>query len=294
MSWTEPTTSKVQLLWIHTFPNPICLLSLPLLRELCLYLGPSLFLLPSISHNLLRIYDLKERTVSQTRLKIRFTKGAVCVVTEKREVIVVGGWPAEGTVYSIKGSRVVWLESMKVSRAYPGMYYWRGQIYIFGGNNPAIRTCEKLGIDRHWLYLPNMTYERYAFNPCFRSSNLLLIDTYQEHRVCESFNLISEQFQVLSYDLPSDSDHSISYITDKNELIVISASGNFYIWTSNNGVYRKELYEVIGSSRVSCTCPVVRYGEKVYFTNCEQGKLGCFSRETKRMQPVTNFTLFLP
>ena len=290
-SWFDPTHDKVQILWIRSLHTPIHSLSMNLLREICEYLGHLFVYVPAIHRNQYRIYNVQKRTVREGSLEVSFTDGAVFCFEERMRLIVVGGWPAVRTASRIQDWKVTQCSSMKYERGWPGIFHWKHQTYVFGGGNPSIRACEKMRNDA-WEELPSMEYERYSFNPCLYLSELLLPDIYQQHKVMESFSLIEEQFRVFPYTLPSDdSSNSMAYMTENNELVVISTSYFHYIWSPGRQQYAKHSQQQSGDIRAYSPCPLLPYKNHVYFSNFERAQLGCFFLESEELQEVKDFTV---
>lgn len=283
---------KVQLLWTRRYSCPIKTLSLNLLREICTYLEQDLVFVPALCHDTFRLYNVRARTVNEYKLASTFTSGAVFCFTEGLEVIVVGGWSEVGDVFAIKTGVAEKLNSMCVARAWPGIYHWKSQTYVFGGNNPSsISSCEKRR-EGNWQPLPDMAYARYSFNPCRHQYDLWLPDLYQGHRVMESFSLEDEQFRLLPHSLPaSDASNSIAYMSSNDELVVISESLSFYVWREGELCPQEHTVVSEGTIRAYCPCPLLCYGAEVYFSNFENGELGCFSREMGKMREITDFTI---
>ena len=141
IGWQDPDRAKVQLLWTSAYSSPVHSLSRNLLREICLYLGHYEVYVPAISQHLFRIFNVKSRTVRELYLDVIFSSGAVFCFTRGLEVIVVGGWPAVEDVYTVNEGKAVRQVSMSTARGWPGIYYWEGRLYVFGGNNPPICSC---------------------------------------------------------------------------------------------------------------------------------------------------------
>ena len=202
MGSTETSKDKVLLLWVRSLPTPLQLLSLNITREVCVYLTQQLHCVPVIKKNVLRMYDVKQKSVREHKLDRFFNDAPVYCLTERLELIVVGGWAPRRDAYSIIAFKTTKLPSMRVERGWPGIFYWKAQTYIFGGNLPAIRASEKLTAGREWVDLPDMLHSRYAFNPCLLGSKLLLADLVQKHKTVDHFSFLEEQFRVSPYALP--------------------------------------------------------------------------------------------
>ena len=290
IGWQDPDRAKVQLLWTSAYSSPVHSLSRNLLREICLYLGHYEVYVPAISQHLFRIFNVKSRTVRELYLDVIFSSGAVFCFTRGLEVIVVGGWPAVEDVYTVNEGKAVRQVSMSTARGWPGIYYWEGRLYVFGGNNPPICSCEKR-VDGHWLPLPDMAHERYSFNPCLYRTDLWLPDLYPQHKVLESFSLLNEQFRVLPHTLPKQEySNSIAYMTESHELVVISTAGA-YVWADGELCSKEYIIKPEEGIRAYSPCPLLRYGADVYFSNFEQGQLGCFSKEKGTLRVVADFAV---
>jgi hypothetical protein len=246
---------------------------------------------PALHLSKFRLYNVRKKTVREQELEVSFSPGAVYCFTEGLELIVVGGWPSVQDVFVIRDWKAVKQASLCTSRAWPGIYYWKKQTYVFGGNCPPITSCEKL-LNGQWHSLPDMTYARYSFNPCYYHDTLWLLDLTIGQKAIESFSLKEERFLVLPYIIPAeDFSNSMAYMSENDEFVVISTQSNCYVWTSGQLKADEKGLSSVGEIRAYCPCPLLCYEAQVYFSNIERGQLGCYSRENGIIREIKDFTV---
>ena len=224
-------------------------------------------------------------------LEVSFSSGAVYCFTQGLELIVVGGWPSVENVYVIRDWKAVKQASMGTPRAWPGIYHWKRQTYVFGGNFPSVTSCEKQ-LNEKWHSLPDMTCARYSFSPCYYHETLWLLDLYTEQKTMDSFILKDERFVVLPYITPEgDFSNSMAYMSENDEFVVISTQSNCYVWTPGQLKADQQSLSSVGQIRAYSPCPLLCCGTQVYFSNIERGQLGCYFREKGIIQEITDFTV---
>ena len=193
---------------------PQSLISLTLGNEVKCFCGLKTF--PCISNQGFQLYDFEMNECMSLILPVNFTEGAVFCLLDSRTMLGVGGNPASTAVYSIDFVAFEMLNgpSLSSARAFPGIAKAENGIYVFGGYNPDLSTCEKLGREDHaWSACGNMSKSRSYFAPCVHQKTIYLAD----HRsifsgLIEQFDIKSQTYSILRLGVPCEKlSHSGSF-----------------------------------------------------------------------------------
>ena len=183
--------------------------------------------LPRIVDSELRIHNVQ--TNEEMHVSVILPDGAMVTFKDSDSLLCIGGKPGLTTaqVISLPSGDIIDLAEMSTGRYEAGVVYWEGRVYVFGGNEPAISTCECLSLTTQtWAPLPPMHSPKHAFHPCRYEHSIYLPCA---NTPLEVFSLITESFEVLTPFLSPVLSPSFSFILEK-ELHVIG-NGKLAKWS---------------------------------------------------------------
>lgn len=158
-------------------PQPQSLISLRAGNEVKCLCGIKMF--PCISGKKFHLYNFEMELCHSVELSVTFTEGSVFCLLDRRTVLGVGGSPASTEVYLMDfvTFEVHYKPSLISARAFSGIVKEASSVYVFGGCNPDLSTCEKLGNkDLVWSACGDMSRSRSYFAPCAHQQIIYLAD----------------------------------------------------------------------------------------------------------------------
>ena len=296
MAFQDSTTPKVLLIWVQHSPCPFHALSPNILREVCSYIGQLHPCVLDVGTCRIKMYEVRTKTVRVKYTNFDLLRGAVYSLLEGTTILVAGGARThkgcarfEGDSYIISNWAITQLPRMLVNRGNSGIYARQGVAYIFGGFEfKDLRTCEKYSAGQ-WLPLPDMKRARYSFTPVLHGSEVYL-PCLSKQPLLESFSFHKEKFRSLPHNLPpNDNSLSVSFLTEDQSLVIISQSGNFYVYKEGSsrvavvGKYNRNNLDIC-----CCSSPVICKGREAYFRGLYE--VCCFDLGRKELCRVADFT----
>lgn len=205
-----------------------------------------------------------------TTLATEFEAGCSVIVLEGEQALVLGD---KATLLNLNTMQLSELGKPSTSRVFAGILKHQSFIYAFGGQSPAVCSCEVLDLEeRSWDSLANMQQPRSAFTPCLYEESVYLADSSQVHRVIEVFDLSSKEFTALEMELPDSlRGRSVSFFVG-SELVLLTNEGQEGRWQLE-GEWKES--EWVGDW--ACCGPVLRASEVCWVT--VEGRLLRFALE---------------
>jgi len=112
---------------------------------------------------------------------------------------------------------------MHAARCQPGMILYRDSAYVFGGDSPVCRGCDKFKVrQKEWVPLSDLLQAKSNFNPCTFEHSIFLADlmnTRIEIPVMEAFHVPTETFTTLAVTLPFVEELFVAFMDGKDFLI---------------------------------------------------------------------------
>jgi len=275
--------SIVLLLWTQSHSLQLGRLSRNVTREACGYLTWSQSFIPVVNGSVLQVHDLKDGAVRRSTLAVNLTDGCKFVVLTSAVVMCLGHNPPAQDVFYMDPvqSTLVQKAPLLVARSSPGVILQQRHVYVFGGNWPSIRQCEKYSLTTsQWQPLPDSLYPLFAFTPCAYKDTILLPDIRQEAKHFEVFHLKSEQFTELSVAMPFSDTASTAFV-DGEDLVLITSHGQLGRWRlfSPQG-FDVQRFAKENPSQAYCTSQPVRKGRKVLWGAYLSCDLGAFDLDS--------------
>lgn len=237
-----------------------------------------------IHGNSVRIFSLSQMAqVAERTIKAKIVAGSVYCPTDNLTVLVLAANPPSSSVYEvdIAMNETAIQPDMAKARAWPGVLLHGVWLYVFGGDTPGLKSCEKFNLaTSRWSSLPNMKTPKSAFSPCEHRGEVYLPCVRWEQKALESFSLAKQQFQLLRPKLPFTMVDSVAFHY-AGELIVVARK---VIQMARWKIGSEEEFRVSGyfkqeNSALSKT-PLVVKGKLGFFINAENGNLSLFDLET--------------
>ena len=161
---------------------------------------------PYFSETDLSIYQIPSQSVLQYPLPAGCSSGSTFCLLNPSSALYIGGLDRAAHVLCLETGENQSIGFMTVARQDAGLAKARSAVYVFGGHDgfgPMVE-CEKFSLQKKtWASLPPMKYPRSEFCPCVHHNDIYLVSTCSStHRALETFNLVSECFQVLEATIP--------------------------------------------------------------------------------------------
>ena len=197
---------------------------------------------PAVWGNMLSLYDLSTRNISQVSLSVTFTDGTSYIDIDHSTLLCLGGYPSCTDVYALHlhSAQLNTCPALTDSRCATGAVRWGNCVYAMGGIDRAgglMSSCEKWQTNaERWTEIAPMRYPRAYFTPCRHESLLYLLSTKsKDHRAIETFNPATETFSLLAVSLPPQlklSAASVSFVCD-GELCLLTHKKQLVRWQVN-------------------------------------------------------------
>jgi len=176
-------------------------------------------MLPRIGTEGIHLHDLQ--TGQETVIAAKLPEGVMIALIDSQTILCLGGKPelATAQLLSLSSGLSTGLPAMTTPRFSAGVLKWLQNVYVFGGNDPAIPQCERLCLQmKVWTPLPPMLQAKSSFCPC-RHEDLVYLPA--SGATLEVFSLLTETFALLTCTIPLKSGPSVSFIAE-NELYVLA------------------------------------------------------------------------
>ena len=234
--------------------------------------------------NSVREYSLS--SVSQTgqsTISAKIVDGSCYCQTESSKLLVFAANPPTASAFELDFLHNITtpLPAMTKSRAWAGLFAHGVWVYVFGGDAPELKTCEKFNrATGHWSILPKMNKGRNAFTPCEHRGDLYLPCVRWEHKTLESFSLAREEFTVLQPQLPFTMVDSVALIWAGELVIVAQGLKQMARWRLGSvESFRVSGYFEQNSVALAMSPPVTK-GKLCFYVNSKNGDLNIFDLET--------------
>lgn len=224
------------------------------------------------------LYDLGRKTVTHGHLTRSLDNGVMLCVISRRKALCMGGNGPSALVFSLyfSGFRLLPEQPMASPRSCPGVIHYQGQVYVFGGNPPSLRSCEKLSLDSGpWTPLPDLHFPKQSFTPCRHHLSIYLPEVRQPTKSFEVFDIPSSSFSILHIQMPFKDAASTSFLIGE-EVTVLTTQGEVGKWRLNSEKFEVESLLQGPEIKVFCTSQTVVQGNKVYFAPYFSALLGVF------------------
>jgi len=199
-------------------------------------LSPSF--LVHIKESMLAITNVRTLEARSVRLNAPFTPTSFGAwVSVPKRVVYCGGvhagrYMATSFLINIVSLQVEKLPDMHTTRAGGGLEYYRGNVYVFGGDNGDrqgrpygdLQAGEKYSLHRkEWTRLPNMNSPRRSFTPFRHQEKIYIAGGGGANNEVEVFDTATEQFLPSPYTIPFSNRLASCFIIG-NQLAVLSTS----------------------------------------------------------------------
>ena len=254
------------LLFFSRLHTDFARLSVNITREICSYLSiPKVFVYLS-SHQIHYFYFATQETMS-LRCAIAYTEEQSYCMLDQVSLLLVGGIRQSQEVMRVNYLRmeVSREENMLEGRTFPGIIYYRGRVWTFGGRQK--RSSEHYSVlTRHWTQSKPMEYCRMCFTPCLWQEEIYLVSVSSWPCAVEVFSPSNNEYRNLAITLQDVSFFGcISYII-QGELIILTYSGTRERWKLGESLTRLNADEVIPRVETAVSpCPVQMHGNSLYW-----------------------------
>jgi len=239
---------------------------------------PSSDLFASIAFSKLQLYNLHSHQTTKHPLPVNWTGGESYLPLNEQTLMCLGGDPASTNVYelSLCFLQIAPFPGLSVPRRNAGVVSSRNWVYVFGGDPPVYRDCEKLGLGkRQWVRIGGMKYGRSCFTPCAFQALIYLPCPYTTP-IIETFNPETESFSCLPIQLPPQMTlhcASVAFIAN-SELCILTNGQQMALWK----VEIEGEFRLFGTNRGCCSSQVPLVVGSVVFIACF-GRVERFSLE---------------
>lgn len=245
---------------------------------------PNRDILYGICGNSVREYNLSSVSqVGQSTISAKIENGSCYCHIESSKLLVLASNPPTTSVFELDlaHNTTVSLPAMAKSRNWPGLFVHGVWVYVFGGDPPDLKSCEKFNrATGHWSVLPNMHKSRTAFTPCEHRGEVYLPCVRWEHKTLESFSLHTQEFTVLQPQLPFTMVDSIALLWAGDLVIVARGLKQMARWRLGTVEgFRVSGYFEQDSVPLAMNPPVTK-GKLCFYVNSKSGDLNIFDLET--------------
>ena len=230
-------SSRQVKLWLVYLRCQRCVgLSLNVIREVCLYLRPVLF--PFVIGCDLTLYNLDTERTTTLRLSHRFGTSVTYVQLDASSLLCLGVLHQAVYSLSLPTLQLTSLPELRKPRSCAGVT--KGVepssqlIYVFGGDYPNNKSCEKYCLgEEKWQLMESMQHPRFCFTPCVFGDSIYLVATcYADSNSVETFKPSTDSFTVLPVFLPVKLRRecpSVAFV-DRGELCVLTVRKQSACW----------------------------------------------------------------
>ena len=173
-----------------------------------------------VFHSKYAQFDLKTKSTNYIELLITttITRASYLLFLPDTSLFACGGdvrstsYYDSGLTSAYRIAPIQWtvavLSEMTQQRRFPGAYYYKGNVYVFGGANGSIdlSSAELLSVSRNeWRNLPNAGERRNSFTPVMHNLEIFLVGGSKTNTV-EAFHVQKLAYRKLPILLPGKVD----------------------------------------------------------------------------------------
>lgn len=190
----------------------------------------------AILGNKVEIYDLRTQQSTHHTLSVDFGWGGSYVALDGHTLLCMGVPSTSVYELDLSSLKLTTLPPLWIPRGEGGAAKTLQFVYIFGGDAPGYKSCEKYAIEhKQWLPLGSMAHPRFHFTPCvFRT--LIYLPCLRTTPIIEAFNPETEDFTELAVTLPAQMKlhfASVAFVTG-GELCILSGGLQMGRWKTES------------------------------------------------------------
>ena len=232
------------------------------------------FYIPVVYHTKYAQFDIRSKrsTIQELSTQTRITRASYMLYLPDQSLFACGGDVLSHSYYD-SGLRsayrilpiqwtVMELTDMNGARRYPGAYYYKGCVYVFGGSDGTkyLNSAEQFSLSSNtWQDLPNCIVPRNSLTPVMHGLEIYLVGGSKTN-IIEAFHVTKRTYRQLPLTLPGSVDctclltgSSLTALTMQRALSIdlateqvtstVSIPSHDYVWSNAQPLcYKGEMW----------------------------------------------------